>query len=215
MVLFVNKKLELKYIIEGNFRIHELLQALIKDGFLIIDYNSLENVDEYFDTIDRELLKAGGSLRIRRNDDQYKAIFKMPEQKGRCYIDRLEIEKDISGNSLDVAIQSLDWKMNLGLICPYPVLSVTNERVVFLLKRRMELIEVSYDTVKYYNPNLQLEGRDTMVEVEGKKNIDDETLENIDLLLREKLGLKASVQTKYERGLMLTSCQEMTRKREK
>lgn len=211
----MNKELELKYLVEDNFDVLDVLRALTKDNFIIMNYKNIVNVDKYFDTRDKELLKMGAGLRIRENDGNYKVTFKAPDGKDNAYIERFEIEKDIPTDSLDVAIKIVDCDMNLSRVCPFPVLVVTNKRTAFILKRGEEVIEVSHDIVKYYNPSLDIESNEVMVEIEGKDNVDDYTLENINHLLKEKFLLEASSQTKYERGLMLTNCQKVTRKREK
>lgn len=211
----MNKELELKYLVDDNFDVLEVLKALTKDNFIIMNYEKIVNVDKYFDTRDKILLKMESELRIRENDGNYKVTLKVPDKKEKVYIERFEIEKDIPTDSLDDAIKAIDCNLELSRVCPFPVLVVTNKRTAFILKREDEVIEVSYDIVKYYNPNLEFESRETMVEIEGKDNLEIDTLENINLLLKEEFALEASSQTKYERGLQLTSCQEMTRKREK
>lgn len=211
----MNKEFELKYLVEDDFDVLEVLKTLTKANFIIMNYKKIVNVDKYFDTRDKELLKMGSGLRIRENDGNYKVTLKVPDGKERAYIERFEIEKDIPTDSLDVAIEAIDCDWELSRVCPFPVLVVTNKRTSFILKREDEVIEVSHDIVKYYNPSLALESGETMIEIEGKDNLDDYTLENINLLIKEKFALEASSQTKYERGLLLTRCQEMTRKREK
>lgn len=211
----MNKELELKYLVEDNFDVLEVLRTLTKDNFIIMNYKNIVNVDKYFDTRDKELLKMESGLRIRENDGNYKVTLKVPDRKDKTYIERFEIEKDIPTDSLDVAIKTLDYDINLSRVCPFPVLVVTNKRTAFILKRKEEVIEVSHDIVKYYNPTLDLESSEVMVEIEGKDNLDNYTLENINLLLKEKFALDASFQTKYERGLLLTSCQKVTRTRGK
>lgn len=211
----MNKELELKYLVEDNFDVLEVLKTLTKENFIIMNYEKIVNVDKYFDTRDKELLKMDSGLRIRENDGNYKVTLKVPAGKEKTYIERFEIEKDIPTDSLDVAIEAIGCEHELSRVCPFPILVVTNKRTAFILKREDEVIEVSHDIVKYYNPCLEFESRETMVEIEGKDNLEDYTLENINLLLKEKFAFEASSQTKYERGLLLTSCQEMTRKREK
>ena len=52
-----HKELELKYLTNKDFKLARLLNLLTKNGFIILDMHDVINIDKYFDTPNKDLLK--------------------------------------------------------------------------------------------------------------------------------------------------------------
>ena len=87
-----HKELELKYLTNKDFKLARLLNLLTKNGFIILDMHDVINIDKYFDTPNKDLLKDGASLRIRIVNNKPYGTLKYPVNKDNNYCERIEIE---------------------------------------------------------------------------------------------------------------------------
>lgn len=125
-----HKELELKYLTNKDFKLARLLNLLTKNGFIILDIHDVINIDKYFDTPNKDLLKDGASLRIRIVNNKPYGTLKYPVNKDNNYCERIEIEKEIEEEHetmIEIEIkEGLNYKLldnindliinNLGLI---------------------------------------------------------------------------------------------------
>lgn len=94
-------EMELKYLVKNNFDLSDLILYLRLNGFNATNIKFVINVDSYFDTPNKDLLKNGGSFRIRKtNKGKIKGTFKYPMDNNDVYTKRLEIEKILKENSI-------------------------------------------------------------------------------------------------------------------
>ena len=59
-------EMELKYLVKNDFDLSDLILYLRSNGFNATSIKFVINEDCYFDTPNKDLLKNGGSLRIRK-----------------------------------------------------------------------------------------------------------------------------------------------------
>lgn len=207
-------ELELKYIVSEDFSIIRVLELLTKNGYWVMDYENVRNEDAYYDSRTKKLLRNKSSLIIRTSNEKYMVTLKIGSNVNDGLLDRSEIEfsiKDTSFKSIVDALKDVDF--DLSEICPFPSLSLINDRYKVLLRKNDAFVEVSLDKVRYHNLSNGCEEVDYMVEIEAKENTKSEELRNIDKIIKENIGLVLNMQSKYERGLLLTSTQNMIRKR--
>lgn len=206
------KELELKYLINKEFDITNLLNLLTKNGFSMIKMQNVTNTDIYFDTPDKELHKNSASLRIRKINDKYFATYKCRVKKDTKYCERIEIEREIENNTFTSLLNVFnDIEYALTNICPCPIISIINHRHEIFLSNKDTTIALSYDDVTYKKDNT--EEKETMVEIELKEGINYKVLDNINNLIVNNLGLIPIKENKYERGLKLTSSSILSRKK--
>lgn len=93
-------EIELKYLVKNNFDLSDLILYLRSNGFNATSIKFVINEDCYFDTPNKDLLKNGGSLRIRKTKKgPIKGTFKYPTDNNDVYTKRIEIEKTLTENS--------------------------------------------------------------------------------------------------------------------
>ena len=121
-------EMELKYLVKDNFDLSDLILYLRLNGFNATNIKFVINVDSYFDTPNKDLLKNGGSFRIRKtNKGKIKGTFKYPMDNNDVYTKRLEIEKILTENSFTKLMNRFnDLKYDIKSICPFPVLKINN-----------------------------------------------------------------------------------------
>ena len=105
-----HKELELKYLTNKDFKLARLLNLLTKNGFIILDMHDVINIDKYFDTPNKDLLKDGASLRIRivNNKELGIVVDKNSKLEGRgTYICKSEdcLNKVIKSKKLERALK--------------------------------------------------------------------------------------------------------------
>ena len=83
-----HKELELKYLTNKDFKLARLLNLLTKNGFIILDIHDVINIDKYFDTPNKDLLKDGASLRIRIVNNKPYGTLKYPVNKDNNYCEK-------------------------------------------------------------------------------------------------------------------------------
>ena len=93
-------EMELKYLVKNDFDLSNLILYLRANGFEATNIKFVINEDSYFDTPNKDLLKNGGSFRIRKtNKGSIKGTFKYPIDNNDVYTKRIEIEKTLTENS--------------------------------------------------------------------------------------------------------------------
>lgn len=207
-------ELELKYIVSEDFSIIRILELLTKNGYWVMDYENVRNEDTYYDSRTKKLLRNKSSLRIRTSNEKYVVTLKIGSSINNGLLDRSEMEfsiKDTSFKSIVDALKDVDF--DLREICPFPSLSLINDRYKVLLRKNDAFVEVSLDKVRYHNLLNGCEEFDYMVEIEAKDNTRSEELRDIDKIIKKNIGLVLNMQSKYERGVVLTNTKNMIRKR--
>ena len=206
------KELELKYLTDKDFKLSRLLNLLTKNGFTIFDMYEVINIDKYFDTPNKELMKDGSSLRIRTIQGKSFATFKYPIKKKSKYCERIEIESELEKNTFTSLLSTLhDIPYDLSSICPFPTLSIINHRYEIILSNKDITIALSSDKVTYTKNGL--EETETMIEIELKEGTHYELLNDINNLIVNNLGLIPTKENKYERGLKLTTSSILSKKK--
>lgn len=202
-------EMELKYLVKHDFDLSDLILYLRSNGFEANNIKFVINEDSYFDTPNKDLLKNGGSFRIRKtNTGTIKGTFKYPKDNNDVYTKRLEIEKPLTENSFTELINRFNnLQYNLKSICPFPVLEINNHRQEITLTKDKDCVVISFDTVIYDN-----KAREHMLEIELKEGSDPNILIEIDRLVREKFYLESTKQSKYQRGIEQTKLVTLTRK---
>lgn len=200
------KELELKYLVDKNSRLIEVLDLLYKKGFRIKYTENILNEDTYYDTNNLDLLKSGCSLRTRLINKKCFVTLKLNGDENQDYLDRKEIEVGSIDDSFDSITSSLkDIDFDISKICPFPFLKTKNNRLIILLKRKDVYIEVAYDKVRYHNLSNDKKHTEAMIEIEAKENTTSKVLKEINKSINNKLGFQLCSESKYERAMKLTS----------
>ncbi len=200
---------ELKYLVQDDFDLINFILYLVDNGFTVNRVEHMTNEDTYYDTPDKELLKNGGSLRIRKtNKSKIKGTLKYPIDSNEVYTKRLEIEKSLEDKSFTELMSKLSGSQyDLRNICPYPILTINTNRQEITLSKDNNFIALAFDIIDYDGKAF-----DQMMEIELKGDSTPETLTEIDKLVQEKFNLKPTKQSKYKRGIEHTKLASLTRR---
>ncbi len=202
-------EMELKYLVKNDFDLSDLILYLRLNGFNATNIKFVINVDSYFDTPNKDLLKNGGSFRIRKtNKGTIKGTFKYPIDNNDVYTKRLEIEKILTENSFTELMNRFnDLKYDIKSICPFPVLKINNHRQEITLTKDNNYVVIAFDTIIYDNKALE-----HMLEIELKEGSSPNILIEIDKLVQERFNLELTKQSKYQRGIEQTKLATLIRK---
>lgn len=202
-------EMELKYLVKNDFDLSDLILYLRLNGFNATNIKFVINVDSYFDTPNKDLLKNGGSFRIRKtNKGTIKGTFKYPMDNNDVYTKRLEIEKPLTENSFTELMNRFnDLKYDIKSICPFPVLKINNHRQEITLTKDNNYVVIAFDTIIYDNKALE-----RMLEIELKEGSSPNILIEIDKLVQERFNLELTKQSKYQRGIEQTKLATLIRK---
>ena len=235
MVEELNKKpeeFELKYIVGENFEnnnlmgqdtlLNQIISVFMANGFKVISTTSKQNNDEYYDTRDLNLYKNGGSLRIRRVEqngkEKIKATCKMLLGKGEVYSSRSEIEETLLDANFETFRQKmleLNAAVNFDEILKFPILNSQTKRTDVVLDKNGVQVCLSFDKSQYTNHVLNgISTTDEMIEIEAIGDLNNRIILNeIHAFITASFnGLAINKQSKYERGinrtLQLYSCMQ-------
>ncbi|MEJ8554248.1 HD domain-containing protein [Tepidibacter sp. Z1-5] len=209
-------EIEKKYYFREYKLFEKIIESLYKYKNYEIEENSLEKqIDYYYDTKDKVLLKTNRSLRIREKSGKYYLTIKTPtincfNKKNIVKNERFEHEIPIWSNKLE------DYKEFIVKYIPEfknvnfydqinNILTVINKRKKFYILKGDLKFEMAFDDVVYLNSNKK-EEHEYQLEIELKSDY----LHKINLKLlcdyiEEQLcDLKVAVDSKYKRGLELT-----------
>lgn len=202
-------EIELKYLVKNNFDLSDLILYLRSNGFNATSIKFVINEDCYFDTPNKDLLKNGGSLRIRKTKKgPIKGTFKYPIDNNDIYTKRLEIEKPLTENSFTELMNRFnDLKYDIKSICPFPILKINNHRQEIILTKDNNYVVIAFDTIIYDNKTLE-----HMLEIELKEGSSPNILIEIDKLVQERFNLELTKQSKYQRGIEQTKLATLIRK---
>ena len=202
-------EIELKYLVKNNFDLSDLILYLRSNGFNATSIKFVINEDYYFDTPNKDLLKNGGSLRIRKTKKgPIKGTFKYPLDNNDVYTKRIEIEKTLTENSYTELMNRFnDLKYDIKSICPFPILKINNHRQEIILTKDNNYVVIAFDTIIYDNKTLE-----HMLEIELKEGSSPNILIEIDKLVQERFNLELTKQSKYQRGIEQTKLATLIRK---
>lgn len=202
-------EIELKYLVKSNFDLSDLILYLRSNGFNATSIKFVINEDYYFDTPNKDLLKNGGSLRIRKTKKgPIKGTFKYPLDNNDVYTKRIEIEKTLTENSYTELMNRFnDLKYDIKSICPFPILKINNHRQEIILTKDNNYVVIAFDTIIYDNKTLE-----HMLEIELKEGSSPNILIEIDKLVQERFNLELTKQSKYQRGIEQTKLATLIRK---
>ncbi len=202
-------EIELKYLVKSNFDLSDLILYLRSNGFNATSIKFVINEDYYFDTPNKDLLKNGGSLRIRKTKKgPIKGTFKYPTDNNDVYTKRIEIEKTLTENSYTELMNRFnDLKYDIKSICPFPILKINNHRQEIILTKDNNYVVIAFDTIIYDNKTLE-----HMLEIELKEGSSPNILIEIDKLVQERFNLELTKQSKYQRGIEQTKLATLIRK---
>ena len=173
------EEFELKYIVdnkESNI-LDKIIQLLKENGFSVISTSHKENCDEYYDFKNLELYNIGGSLRIRKVNEngktKVKGTFKYPLNLGEVYSSRTEIEELLPDDSIETfksKMTEVNVPLDLERIVPFPILNSNTDRIDVVLEKNGVKVCLSLDNSCYTNPFLNnISLSDTMIEIEAIK----------------------------------------------
>ncbi len=212
------EEFELKYIIDDNFDEVNLLEQIkgvfITNGFKVVSVTEKYNNDEYYDTRNLDFYKSGGSLRIRKVEqngiEKIKATCKIPLGKGEVYSSRSEIEDTLVDDKFETfKSKMVDLKAGVDFdkILNVPVLNSRTKRVDIVLDRNGIQVCLSFDSSQYTNHILdELSSTDKMIEIEAIGDLSNRIILNEihDFFSSYFNGLIINKQSKYERGIKRT-----------
>ena len=227
MVEELNKKpeeFELKYIIDEYQKeeklldqeslLNKIISIFTMNGFEVVSINKKENNDEYYDTKNLNLYKNGGSLRIRKIEqngkEKIKATYKVPLEKGEVYSSRSEIEETLSSDNFDIFRQKmidLGVMINFDEILEFPILNSRTRRTDVVLDRNGVQVCLSIDNSQYINHALnEILATDRMIEIEAIGELNNRIVLNEihNFITSAFKDLIISKQSKYERGINRT-----------
>ena len=227
MVEDLNKKpeeFELKYIIDNNsFEktklnqetfLNQIISVFVDNGFSVDTVTEKQNDDEYYDTKDLNLYKNGGSLRIRKIEQQgkekIKATCKMPLNKGEVYSSRSEFEEPLLDDSFETLMKKsidLGVTVNFDDILRFPVLKSFTKRKDVVLSKNGVQVCLSFDNSRYTNHILsEISVNDGMIEIEAIGELNNRIILNEihDFITSAFSNLQINKQSKYERGVNRT-----------
>ena len=159
----------------------------------------------YFDTEERDLCRAGFSLRIRRQGDRRIQTLKVDGGSRGLVLDRGEWETPLDGDALDW--RALETTALAPLLCENnfkerlrPVFSVRTDRQAFVLDRKRDRIELVLD--RFEIAAGERTGRFGEIELEVKRGT-RAGLFAVALDLAQASPVRLSLTTKSERGYTL------------
>lgn len=206
------KEIELKYLTDKNFKLINLISILVLEGYIPWEFKKSTNIDSYFDTPNKDLLKKGASLRIRTVGNNSFGTLKYPCKEEKSFVVMVEVEKELENNSFTSLQKDLqEVPFDLSDVCPIPALTLRNNRNEVFLSSGDLTIAVANDDVTYEAVGT-LE-KETMLEIELKEGTNYVVLDYLDKLITSKLGLVSNKENKYKRGLKLTTIHSLTRKK--
>lgn len=173
-------------------------------------------VDYYFDTKDKMLLKNNKTLRIREKGIEKLITIKVPTKisdvNSQSQNERFEYESEIS---------SIELKDNANLIYKYipelkgytleeiliQTLAVKNQRRKIILEKGSTCFEMVFDDVTFENNQTGKVAHEYQIEIELKSDfIHRVNLKSLSDYLEESVpGLITTTDSKYKRGCQLTS----------
>ena len=227
MIEELNKKpeeFELKYIVGDNHEknvlldqdalLNQILSVFISNGFEIVSKTEKQNNDEYYDTRNLNLFKNGGSLRIRKVEQQekekIKATCKIPLKKGEVYSSRSEIEENLPDDSFETFRQKMidsNVSLNFEDILKFPILNSRTKRTDVVLDKNGVQVCLSFDNSQYTNHALnEISVTDRMIEIEAIGKLNNRIILNEihEFITSSFPALIVNKQSKYERGINRT-----------
>lgn len=217
------EEFELKYIIPSQNDTPEvkkdIIEEFFRNGWAKIQHAHIQNNDEYYDTKNFDLLKKGGSLRIRKSvqdvgKEKHKGTYKMPTEENAVYSSRQEIEENLDSDSLIELVTKLSKHGKdidtdiIQSLMGMPLLNSKTNRDDIVLEKDGIRVCLSFDKTIYKNHAIpsQLNAQDSMIEIEALGNIRDRVVLNeISSMLQEKFKyLKPNKENKYKRGMKKT-----------
>ncbi|MEG1760790.1 MAG: HD domain-containing protein [Hydrogenoanaerobacterium sp.] len=208
-----NIEIEKKYHFSDNKIFEDVLSyLLLQEQYKCECGNPKEQIDYYYDTSEHMLNEIGSTLRVREKCGRYEITIKTKtpvstEDNGQN--ERFEFQHEIKENSLigqeDFIVKHLpkiiENKDELAI-----KMSIKNKRKPTVIKDKNAIFEMVFDDLTYINANGN-EAKDYQIEIELKSDYVHRV--NLKMLtddLENKVhGLVSSSQSKYERGLELTS----------
>lgn len=225
MVEELNKKpeeFELKYIINENEEeslnqetlFNQMLLLFLSNGFEIISVTEKQNNDEYYDTRNLDIYNHGGSLRMRKIEqngkEKIKATYKMPLKKGEVYSSRSEIEETLSDDTFETFMKTMiesGTAIDFNYVLRLPILNSYTQRKNVILDKNGVQVCLSFDDSLYTNHILdEISTSDRMIEIEAIGEINNRIILNEihDLISSTFENIKVNKQSKYERGINRT-----------
>lgn len=227
MIEELNKKpeeFELKYIVgntleESNLLdqdtlLNQIISVFIENGFEVVSTTEKQNNDEYYDTRNLDFYKNGGSLRIRKIEqngkEKIKATCKIPLEKGEIYSSRSEIEENLPDDNFGTFRQKMidsNVAVNFEEILKFPILNSRTKRTDVVLDKNRVQVCLSFDNSQYTNHALnEISVTDRMIEIEAIGKLNNRIILNEihQFITSSFQGLSVNKQSKYERGINRT-----------
>lgn len=188
-------EVEFKFLAEKRTQIEWVAHAVQDWGWKVTQTGRAIINDTYYDTPDRDLLAAGDSVRRRAEKGQLKVTVKTGKTTEDGLFRREEWEKPLAEVGQNYFAQK-------GLIS---TLHVHNTRRTFALTKGDCEVELALDLVGYRFPGRPA-ARDFQVELELKSETGAEEFMRLGEAVKKLPGLTPATQSKYQRGMELTSC---------
>lgn len=211
-------EIEKKYYFTEQGTFEKVLDFLRKwDKYRIDDSSkSKSQVDYYFDTKEKMLLKSNKILRIREKGVEKLITIKVPtklsEFASQSQNERFEYETEISSIELKDNATHIykyipelkEYKLEEMLI---QTLAVRNQRRKIILENENTCFEMVFDDVTFENNETGKTAHEYQIEIELKSEFIHRVNLKIlsDCLEENILGLRTTTDSKYKRGCLLTS----------
>lgn len=188
----------------------ERLKALFEfAGFRLTDERPVRNIDEYYDTPDRELAGCNSQLRVRRTAGGYELTVKKPLERHMGTFTRSEFERAISADEYDrlrrINFQPVIEEHFVELIKKEirHAAVVDNERIQVMLDRDAERYKLAIDSVQVTHPSSsERSARRMEIEIEAASAEAVERLDDLKIhLCKIYPEFEYSNKTKYEAAL--------------
>lgn len=202
-------EIEAKFLLERREQLDEVLDTLAQLGHTVTRGPTQSIVDRYFDTTDWLVFRAGFACRLRENGDRLKLTLKELCSGGGPVFEREEIEQTLlSGQRSDAGLPPGPVQARLE-----PIINGHPRRELFRLKNKRTLYRVTTSGKSPATMELAVDRAEVVpngterqpcsfVELELElKEGDSKNLEEIALVLSERVGLLSAQLSKFERGL--------------
>lgn len=202
-------ELEQKYVVDSPrpWAVQtRLLAQLNRAGYQVIFLEEKPQRDTYFDTPGEEILKGGGSLRLReKGKKNVLSVKAMLRSEGGTFLRRED--ELVLGREADPMAFLRTYLPNVDLEGLLPVTVVVNRRRTYQVSRTAGgRFELAFDDVCYRDPATGREHRERQVEIEAIAGTEEDLARVVSALRLPEL--RPAAESKYQRAVRLTAAEK-------
>lgn len=212
---FENYERELKYLLNEKDKcfLNKFLDFTYDQGYRIVETFTKEKHETYYDDSELTVLTKGDVVRgSNMITEQFKGFLYKQNvcNPNKPYVSKLELGAKLRGQYKDVN----DFIKELNICVTgvlKPILYANMKREINIIEKNGDCLYISYDKVKYFNDD-DSKAYEVMLEIEDWKkpnttkvdyNYDSHLIEINNLILKNKLPVTLTKDSKYYRGYML------------